>query len=104
VRKVNVEFVPRPLAHLPSHFREARMNWLFPTSVTLLTFAVFGLGERALLSEGGTAVGATLLATLCALALLEHWFMIVRLPDEKLWRWMLPETKDHLEEGHDAVR
>ena len=104
VRKVNVEFVPRPLAHLPSHFREARINWLFPTSVTALTFAALRLGERAAASEGAAAVGPTLLTALCALALLEHWFMIVRLPDEKLWRWMLPTGKLTVEEGPDAVR
>jgi hypothetical protein len=31
------------------------------------------------------------LSALTALALLEHWFMVLPLPDEKLWRWMLPE-------------
>jgi putative photosynthetic complex assembly protein 2 len=104
VRKVNVEFVPRPLAHLPSHFREARMNWLFPTSVTLLTFAVAGLVEGVRLAEQpAEAAGAALLATLCALALLEHWLMIVRLPDERLWRWMLPK-KMTVKEGPDGVR
>jgi hypothetical protein len=23
------------------------------------------------------------------LALLEHWFMVLPLPDKKLWRWMI---------------
>jgi putative photosynthetic complex assembly protein 2 len=27
---------------------------------------------------------------LTALALLEHWLMVLPLPDERLWRWMLP--------------
>jgi hypothetical protein len=27
------------------------------------------------------------------LALLEHWFMVLPLPDEKLWRWMMPDAK-----------
>jgi len=31
------------------------------------------------------------LAALTALALLEHWFMVLPLPDAKLWRWMLPD-------------
>ena len=103
VRKVNTEFIPRSLSHLPSHFREARINWLFPTSVTLLTFATFRLGEQAA-GGGAEGVGFALLATMTALALLEHWFMVVRLPDEKLWRWMLPERRKILEEGPDAVR
>ncbi|MEM7711417.1 MAG: putative photosynthetic complex assembly protein PuhE [Pseudomonadota bacterium] len=107
VRKVNTEFIPRALTHLPSHFREARVNWLFPTSVTALTFATFCWLERIV--HAGTvfeAVGFALLAALTALALLEHWFMVVRLPDEKLWRWMLPETerRETMEEGPNAVR
>ncbi|TFL19305.1 putative photosynthetic complex assembly protein PuhE [Jannaschia formosa] len=105
VRKVNTEFIPRALTHLPSHFREARINWLFPTSVTALSFAVACLLERVVMADMDAArVGFSLLATMCALALLEHWFMVVRLPDEKLWRWMLPKKEVLLEEGPDAVR
>ena len=102
VRKVNTEFIPRPLAHLPSHFRSARINWLFPTSVTVLTFAAACWLERLAAATSPTeAVGFALLAALTALALLEHWLLIVPLPDEKLWRWMLPKTKP---EETDAVR
>jgi putative photosynthetic complex assembly protein 2 len=92
VRKINVEFIPEHLNHLPSHFRTAKMNWLFPISITALSFVtaywlegVWGAGTA------GDAVGFALLAALTALALLEHWFMVLPLPDEKLWRWMLPE-------------
>ncbi|WGH80247.1 putative photosynthetic complex assembly protein PuhE [Jannaschia ovalis] len=105
VRKVNTEFIPRHLSHLPSHFREARINWLFPTSVTGLSFAAFAWSERAIAAAlPAEAVGFALLAALTALALLEHWFMVVRLPDEKLWRWMLPKRQEMMEEGPDAVR
>ncbi|MEM8849815.1 MAG: putative photosynthetic complex assembly protein PuhE [Pseudomonadota bacterium] len=107
VRKVNTQFIPRPLTHLPSHFREARVNWLFPTSVTLLSFAAFCWLERITHAQSAfEAVGFALLAALTALALLEHWFMVVRLPDEKLWQWMLPndKTRETLEEGPNAVR
>ncbi|MEM7489198.1 MAG: putative photosynthetic complex assembly protein PuhE [Pseudomonadota bacterium] len=107
VRKVNTEFIPRALTHLPSHFREARVNWLFPTSVTLLSFATFCWLERIVHAASTfEAVGFALLAALTALALLEHWFMVVRLPDEKLWRWMLPENerRETMEEGPNAVR
>jgi putative photosynthetic complex assembly protein 2 len=106
VRKVNTVFIPRALGHLPSHFREARVNWLFPTSVTALSFAAFRWLERiAVAGTDAERVGFALLAALTALALLEHWFMVIRLPDEKLWQWMLPgETNEKLEEGPDAVR
>jgi putative photosynthetic complex assembly protein 2 len=107
VRKVNTQFIPRSLIHLPSHFREARINWLFPTSVTLLSFATFCWLERVAFAPGPfEAVGFALLAALTALALLEHWFMVVRLPDEKLWQWMLPKTDTKNEipkEGPHAI-
>lgn len=92
VRKINVEFIPEHLNHLPSHFRIARMNWLFPISITGLSFALACFLERIWAVETqADIVGFALLSALTALALLEHWFMVLPLPDEKLWRWMLVE-------------
>lgn len=94
VRKINTEFLPGPLTHLPSHFRIARLNWLFPLSITGLSFAVACWMERLYMAATpAEAVGFTLLGALTALALLEHWLMVLPLPDEKLWRWMLPAPK-----------
>lgn len=94
VPKINTEFLPSALAHLPSHFRIAKMNWLFPISITALTFAVACWLERIYsASTVGDVVGFALLAAMTALALLEHWFMVLPLPDEKLWRWMIPAPK-----------
>jgi putative photosynthetic complex assembly protein 2 len=94
VPRINTEFLPTALRHLPSHFRLARMNWMFPVSVTVLTFAVACWLER-LFAAGtpGETVGFALLAALTSLALLEHWLMVLPLPDAKLWRWMLPAPK-----------
>jgi putative photosynthetic complex assembly protein 2 len=97
VPHINTEFLPRPLAHLSSYFRVAPMNAVFPVSVTALTFAAACWMERALAAPTDAAfVGHVLLAALTLLALLEHWFMVLPLPDQKLWRWMLPDpTKTH---------
>lgn len=93
VPRINVEFLPRPLAHLPSHFRHARMNALFPFSVTALTFlAGFWAAEAMAAPDDAARLGHVLLAVLTALAVLEHWFMVLPLPDQRLWRWMLPEA------------
>jgi len=35
-----------------------------------------------------------LLGTLMALAVLEHWFMVLPLPSETLWRWWRPPAVD----------
>jgi putative photosynthetic complex assembly protein 2 len=96
VPKINTEFLPKPLAHLPSHFRIARLNWLFPFSITALTFAVACWLERLFaVSDPFQIVGFGLLTALTALALLEHWLMVLPLPDEKLWRWMLPKPENN---------
>jgi putative photosynthetic complex assembly protein 2 len=34
-------------------------------------------------------VGYSLLATLLTLAVLEHWFLIIPLPVEKMWNWAM---------------
>jgi putative photosynthetic complex assembly protein 2 len=94
VPKINTEFLPEPLRHLPSHFRFSKMNAFFPVSVTALTFALGCWFERLYaVNDPAQLVGFALLASMTALALLEHWFMVLPLPDEKLWRWMIPAPK-----------
>ena len=95
VPRINTDFLPQALSHLPTHFRIRRFNWLFPISVTGLTFATGFFLERLLAAPAPhEAVGWALLTAITALALLEHWLMVIPLPDEKLWRWMLPEPQD----------
>ncbi|MDJ0628112.1 MAG: putative photosynthetic complex assembly protein PuhE [Rhodobacter sp.] len=94
VPKINVEFLPGPLSHLPSHFRRRSQSWIFPVSITLLSFATACWLERIHSADSpGAEVGFALLAALTALALLEHWLMVLALPDEKLWRWMIPAPR-----------
>ncbi|MEL7026333.1 MAG: putative photosynthetic complex assembly protein PuhE [Pseudomonadota bacterium] len=92
VPKINTEFLPRPLFHLPSHFRIRQLNWAFPVSVTVLSI-LLGFWLNQLSTEGNVAFA--LLAAITALALLEHWLMILPVPDAKLWRWMIPAPTDN---------
>jgi hypothetical protein len=39
---------------------------------------------------GGERIGEILVATLCALALLERWLMALPVRDSALWRWVMP--------------
>lgn len=96
VPNINVDFLPKPMRHLASHFRIAPMNALFPASVTLLTFATGCFAERWMAQASGApeAIGFALLTALTALALLEHWMMVIPMADAKLWQWLLPHTKD----------
>lgn len=99
VPNINVEFLPKPVRHLESHFRIAPMNGFFPIGVTLLTLATACWIERTIAAEPGSGahVGYALLAALTALAVLEHWLMVLPLPDARLWRWMItrpPERRN----------
>jgi putative photosynthetic complex assembly protein 2 len=102
VPRINVEFIPPHLRHMASHFRLARPGWVFALAVTGLSLALACWIERAIGAEGAGAVtGFALLAAITGLALLEHWLMVLPLPDAKLWRWMLPAPKqDKGPEGH----
>ena len=91
VPRINLEFVPARLAHLKGYFRRGPVTFVFAVAVTVLTCATGFLIERFLTAATpADAARFALLATLAALALVEHWLMVVPLPDAKLWRWMLP--------------
>jgi len=92
VPRINTAFLPDALAHLPTHFRIRRMTAVWPLSVLALGGALALLvAQAAEATAPHAALGWTLAATMAALALLEHLLMVVPLPDEKLWRWMLPD-------------
>jgi putative photosynthetic complex assembly protein 2 len=93
VPNVNTEFLALPLKHLVGYFRIRPINWLFPISVSIITFVLFCLIERIFREQAGSdvLVGFVLLASLTALALIEHWFMVLSVPDAELWRWMMPK-------------
>jgi len=94
VPRINTEFVPAQLDHLKSYFRRGPITAAFPVAITLLTFALGCFIERMVAATTPLDLtAATLLAALAALALLEHWLMVLPLPDAKLWRWMLPTAK-----------
>lgn len=99
VPRINTEFVPDRLAHLKSYFRHGSVTLAFPAAITVLTALLAVCAER-LWTAGSdvTVVGFALLTAMAALALLEHWLMVVPLPDAKLWRWMLPAPKTMPEE------
>ncbi len=90
VPNINDEFLPTPVRHLTSHFRKAPMNAFFPVSVTLLTVASVCFAERALAAPPGVDVGYALLAAITALAVFEHWMMVLPVQDAALWRWLMP--------------
>jgi putative photosynthetic complex assembly protein 2 len=90
VPNLTEEFLPDGLAFLKSYFRKRPMNLLFPVSITASTIATWLLVDQAISGTTGLAVaGFTMLAALMALAVLEHWFLVLPLPVATLWRWGL---------------
>jgi len=84
-------FVPQRLAHLKSYFTQGPITIAFPIAITVLTALLAVCAERLWSAQSDArSVGFALLTALAALALIEHWLMVVPLPDAKLWRWMLP--------------
>jgi putative photosynthetic complex assembly protein 2 len=95
------EFLPEGLSYLKSYFRRANMNPLLPVSITAGTIVCVLLAQRAGASAavGFEATGYTFLATLLALAVLEHWLMIVPLPASSLWGWGLASHEETAREN-----
>jgi hypothetical protein len=62
-----------------------------PISVLLASAVVVRLGTQALALEASSfvVVGRTLVATLLGLAVIEHLFLSLPVPDALLWRWVL---------------
>ncbi len=100
VPNMNEEFLPAHLGFLRSYFRKRAMNPLFPLSVTAGTLAFIWLLARGLAPAASAfeAAACLMLAAMLALAVLEHWFLVLPVPDAALWRWAMPPVR----EGHDA--
>ena len=91
VRNLNKEFVPEHMHYLQSFLRKRPMNLLFPFSVTLSTVALVLLIQQAAApgADAFSVVAYCLVASIMALAILEHWFLVVPLPSAQLWHWGL---------------
>jgi putative photosynthetic complex assembly protein 2 len=83
-----------PAAHLASHFRIAADELGLPDlghGADLRDRLLAGTPlRRAHPGRGGGLRAARRADRACPL---EHWLMVLPLPDEKLWRWMLPAPK-----------
>ncbi len=104
VRNLNEEFVPEHMEFLRGFMRRRPMNMFFPFSVSVSTVALVLLVQAAIgpAVDPFMAVGFTLVATLMALAILEHWFLVIPLPTAFLWHWGL-KSREHQQQG-EAVR
>jgi putative photosynthetic complex assembly protein 2 len=88
VPNLGEKFLPPHLQYLKTYFSRRPINLLFPVSISVSTIGTVLLLQKYAAAHSAFA-GATyaLMTSLLALAVLEHWFMVLPLPNEKLWRW-----------------
>jgi putative photosynthetic complex assembly protein 2 len=90
VPNLGEKFLPTHLLYLKSFFRKRSMNFLFPFSITLSTIGAGLLMRRFLAADDPfNSTAYALLDSLLALAVLEHWFMVLPAPSERLWKWAM---------------
>jgi putative photosynthetic complex assembly protein 2 len=94
VRNLSEQFLPAHLAYLESCFRRRTLNLLFPFSVSAASAVLAAMIVRALepATPVAAAVGIALVGTMLALAILEHWLLVLPLDSTKLWRWAMREA------------
>lgn len=88
------EFLPPHLAYLKSWFTKKPMNPFFPVSVTAATVALALIASAALAPEATPHEQAAygLVGALLALAILEHWFLVMPFQSIALWRFAARDT------------
>jgi putative photosynthetic complex assembly protein 2 len=91
VRNLSESFLPDHLRYLESFFARRPMNLLFPVSIMagLVGVALLALAAMAPEASRHETIGFTLLATLVALGMLEHVFMVLPMSADGLWKWGL---------------
>jgi putative photosynthetic complex assembly protein 2 len=85
----NDELMPSAVRFLRSYFARKSVSVFFPVSVTLATAVLIIMIQR-IVEVAATpfdVVGLTLVSTLFALGVVEHWFMLLPMPAMKLWGW-----------------
>jgi putative photosynthetic complex assembly protein 2 len=85
----NDELMPDAVRFLKTFFARKPVSAFFPISVTLATAALVVMIQR-IVEVAATpfdVVGLTLVSTLFALGVVEHWFMLLPLPAITLWGW-----------------
>jgi putative photosynthetic complex assembly protein 2 len=95
VRNLGEEFLPAHLGYLKSYFRRRPINLLFPISVTVPAIVATLLVRAALAPDASPfdVTGHLLVATLLALAVLEHWLLVLPLSMDALWRWAMGDER-----------
>ena len=91
VRNLSEEFLPAHLTYMGSYFKRRAMNMFLPFAVIAASAVLYVLLLRATsgTASAADAVGFLLVSTMLAMAILEHFLLVLPLPSTALWRWAL---------------
>jgi putative photosynthetic complex assembly protein 2 len=93
VPNLGEQFLPEHLKYLKSFFRRRPINFLFPISVTSATLVTAWVVQQfGAAKTPYEKISLSLMIALLGLGLLEHWFMVLPLPSERLWSWAFQRT------------
>ncbi len=96
VRNLHMDYLPKRLQYLSSFVAHRSMNPLFPVSMLVAGVFVVMWVLRAAGADASTfaVTSSVLCASLLVLAMLEHLFLMFRVPDRALWR-LGTVSRDH---------
>lgn len=96
VRNLSEEFLPAHLAYLESFFKRRRMNAFFPFAVASASACLWLLVDFAnqTIATPAQVVGAVLVGTMLALAIVEHLMLVLPLDTTALWRWAIRKNQN----------
>jgi 5-aminolevulinate synthase len=104
VPNLNEELLPPHLSYLASFMRRRPMNLLFPVSISLATIvdALLALHAMRPSATPYEVTSNAVLATLMALGIVEHWFLVIPLKMNAIWRWRgrAPEARPRTSRGN----
>lgn len=86
--------MPARQKYLTTYFCTDRTTILLPVVILLASGVLFWLCGLAARADVPHSIGLTLIATLLALAVLEHLFLLLPVPDSVLWLWAAPKKTE----------
>jgi len=91
VRNLSEEFLPAHLTYMGSYFKRRAMNMFLPVAVLAASAVLYMLLVRAssVTTSAADLTGYVLVSTMLAMAILEHFLLVLPLPSTALWRWAL---------------
>lgn len=103
VPNLGAELVPPHMRYLVSFMKRSGMNLFFPLSVTASTICAVHLIDKASAPTNTSfeTIGYTMLATLMGLAILEHWFLVIPLNVNSLWKWGIKPERAEVQTTSD---